>query len=143
VAFLIMGRFGLTQMTAWRIEVAPVPGLSNVATPQKLSSPSPSLYMDMGMVMMPKKGVPRDVQWAGACLFSYLLKAEPDGYSDGHCRARSPHAPAASSCSVSLTTCTGSSSSLCRSVSSRRPGGERGQGLCHVSTFYTTLVKKS
>ncbi len=26
-------RFGLTQMTAWRIEVAPVPGLSNVATP--------------------------------------------------------------------------------------------------------------
>jgi hypothetical protein len=34
--------------------------------PQKLSSPSPSLYMDMGMVMMPKKGVPRDVQWAGS-----------------------------------------------------------------------------
>ena len=28
-------RFGLTQMTAWRIEVAPVPGLSNVATPTK------------------------------------------------------------------------------------------------------------
>ena len=28
-------RFGLTQMTAWRIEVAPVPGLSNVATPHK------------------------------------------------------------------------------------------------------------
>jgi hypothetical protein len=25
----------LTQMTAWRIEVAPVPGLSNVATPTK------------------------------------------------------------------------------------------------------------
>jgi hypothetical protein len=37
----------------------------------------------------------------------------------------------------------GSSSSLCRSVSSRSPGGERGQGLCYVSTFYTTLVKKS
>ena len=46
-------------MTAWRIEVAPVPDLSNVATPQNLSSPSQSLYMDMGMVMMPKKGVPR------------------------------------------------------------------------------------
>ena len=29
---------------------------------------------------------------AGACLFSYLLKAEPDGYSDGLCRACSPHA---------------------------------------------------
>jgi hypothetical protein len=26
-------RFGLTQMTAWRIEVAPVPGLLSVATP--------------------------------------------------------------------------------------------------------------
>ena len=28
-------RFGLTQMTAWRIEVAPFPDLSNVATPTK------------------------------------------------------------------------------------------------------------
>ena len=28
-------RFGLTQVTAWRIEVAPVPDLSNVATPTK------------------------------------------------------------------------------------------------------------
>jgi hypothetical protein len=53
--------FGLTHLTLWRIEVAPVPGLSSVATPQKLSSPSQSLYMDMAMVMMPKKGVPRDV----------------------------------------------------------------------------------
>jgi len=52
-------RFGLTQMTAWRIEVAPVPDLSNVATPENLSSPSHSLYMDMGMVMMLKKRVPR------------------------------------------------------------------------------------
>jgi hypothetical protein len=58
VAFLNW-RFGLTQMTAWRIEVAPVPDLSNVGVPpQKLSSPSQSLYMDMGMVMMPKKGGP-------------------------------------------------------------------------------------
>jgi hypothetical protein len=31
---------------------------------------------------------------AGACLFSYLLKAEPDGYSDGLCRACAPYAPA-------------------------------------------------
>jgi len=31
---------------------------------------------------------------AGACLFSYLLKAEPDGYSDGLCRACTPYAPA-------------------------------------------------
>ena len=28
-------RFGLTQTTLWRIEVAPAPGLSNVATPTK------------------------------------------------------------------------------------------------------------
>ena len=51
-------RFGLTQMTAWWIEVAPFPDLSNVATPKDLSSPSQSLYMDMGMVMMPKKRGP-------------------------------------------------------------------------------------
>jgi hypothetical protein len=30
---------------------------------------------------------------AGACLFSYLLKAEPDGYSDGLCCACALHAP--------------------------------------------------
>ena len=34
MAFLTW-RFGLTQMTAWRIEEAPVPGLSNMATPTK------------------------------------------------------------------------------------------------------------
>jgi len=45
-------------MTAWRIEEAPVPGLLNVATPTKLSSPSQSLYMDMAMVIMQKKGGP-------------------------------------------------------------------------------------
>ena len=28
-------RFGLTQLTLWRIEVAPVPGLSNVEYPTK------------------------------------------------------------------------------------------------------------
>jgi hypothetical protein len=60
-------RFGLTQMTARRIEVAPVRGLSNVATPTKAIITIPiTLYMDMGMVMIGEKGVPRDVQWAGA-----------------------------------------------------------------------------
>jgi hypothetical protein len=34
VAYLNL-RFGLTEMTLWRIEVAPVPDLSNVATPTK------------------------------------------------------------------------------------------------------------
>ena len=30
---------------------------------------------------------------ARACLFSYLLKAKPDGYSDGLCRTYAPYAP--------------------------------------------------
>jgi hypothetical protein len=47
-------------MTLWRIEVAPFPDLSRVATPENLSSPSQSLYMDMGMVMIVEKGVPTD-----------------------------------------------------------------------------------
>jgi hypothetical protein len=54
-------RFGLTQLTAWWIEVEPFPGLSNVATPTKDIITIPiTLYMDMGMVMMPKEGLPRD-----------------------------------------------------------------------------------
>jgi hypothetical protein len=57
---LLNWRFGLTQMTAWKIEVAPVPDLSNVATPENLSSPSQSLYMDRAMVIMPKR-VSREV----------------------------------------------------------------------------------
>jgi hypothetical protein len=38
--------------------VAPVSGLASVYTCEDPSSPSQSLYMDVGM-MMPKKGVPR------------------------------------------------------------------------------------
>jgi hypothetical protein len=41
-------------------------GSSNVLPSQSLSSPSQSLYMDMGMVMMPKKGVPRDGVMGGS-----------------------------------------------------------------------------
>ena len=55
-------RFGLTQMMLWRIEVAPVPALSNVVTPTKTIITIATSNIDMGMVMMPKKGVPRDVQ---------------------------------------------------------------------------------
>jgi len=44
VAFLSW-RFGLTQMTAWRIEVAPFADLSNVATPTKAIITTPiTLY---------------------------------------------------------------------------------------------------
>ena len=60
-------RFGLTQMTIWRIEVAPFPDLSNVATPTKAIITIPiTLYMDMGMVMIREKGVPRDAAMGGS-----------------------------------------------------------------------------
>jgi hypothetical protein len=66
VAFLNW-RFGLTQMTIWRIEVAPVPDLLNVATPTKAIITIPiTLYMDMGMVMIGEKGVPRDGAMGGS-----------------------------------------------------------------------------
>jgi hypothetical protein len=43
-------------LTLWRIGVAPVSGLSNVYTCEDPSSPSQSLYIDMGMVRIGKKG---------------------------------------------------------------------------------------
>jgi hypothetical protein len=46
-------------------------------------------------------------------------------------------------CSVWLAMRTRSSPSLSGPVSPRNLGGERGQGLCHISTFYTTLVWRS
>ena len=59
-------RFGLTQMTIWRIEVAPFPDLLNVATPTKAITIPITLYMDMGMVMIGEKGVPRDSAMGGS-----------------------------------------------------------------------------
>jgi hypothetical protein len=53
-------------MTAWRIEVAPVPDLLNVATPTKAITIPITLYMDMGMVMIREKGVPRDAAMGGS-----------------------------------------------------------------------------
>src|SRR5215211_5822516 len=49
------GASGLLKMTAWWIEVAPVPDLSNVATSTKPIT-TQSLYMDMGMAMIREKG---------------------------------------------------------------------------------------
>jgi hypothetical protein len=61
------GASGLLKMTAWRIEVAPVPDLLNVATPTKAIITIPiTLYMDMGMVMIGEKGVPRDAAMGGS-----------------------------------------------------------------------------
>jgi hypothetical protein len=49
-------RFGLTQTTPWRIELALSQICRTWLPPQNLSSPSQSPYMDTGMVIMPKGG---------------------------------------------------------------------------------------
>jgi hypothetical protein len=65
VAFLNW-RFGLTRMPLWRIEVAPVPGLSNVATPTIAIITIPITLYGYGNGDDAEEGVPRDVQWAEA-----------------------------------------------------------------------------
>ena len=137
-------RFGLTQMTLWRIEVAPFPDLLNVATPTKaIITIATSIYR-YGNGDDAEEGGPkrrrdgrehREYKRDKARRCSRLVRPLGD--------RKKRHAPAASSCGVSLTTRTGSSSSLCRSVTSRSLGDERGHGICYVSIFYTTLVKKS
>ena len=57
MAFL-NGASCLLKMTAWSIEVAPVPDSSNVATPTNPIITIPTSIYRMRMVMMPKKGVP-------------------------------------------------------------------------------------
>ena len=59
-------RFGLTRMTAWRIEVAPVPDLSNVATLTKPIITIPITLYGYGNGDDTRKGVPRAARWAGA-----------------------------------------------------------------------------
>jgi hypothetical protein len=44
VAYLTW-RLGLTQTTLWRIEVAPFPDLSNVATPHNTYHHHPHIYI--------------------------------------------------------------------------------------------------
>jgi hypothetical protein len=58
VAFLNW-RFGLTQLTAWRIEVAPIPGLSNVASPTKAIITIPITLYGYGNGDDAEEGVPR------------------------------------------------------------------------------------
>jgi hypothetical protein len=59
VAFLNW-RFGFTQITAWSIEVAPVPGLSNVATPTKAIITIPNTLYGYGNGDDAEEGLPRD-----------------------------------------------------------------------------------
>jgi hypothetical protein len=46
---LIPGRFRLIQITLWGI------GMASLALPENPSSPSPYPYIEVGMVMMPKR----------------------------------------------------------------------------------------
>jgi hypothetical protein len=57
---------GLTQTTAWRIEVAPVPGLSNVATPTKDIITIPITLYGYGNGDDAEGGLPRDVAIGGS-----------------------------------------------------------------------------
>ena len=60
-------RFGLTQMTAWGIEVAPVPDLSNVAIPTKAIITIPITLYGYGNGDDAEEGGSREtVRWAGA-----------------------------------------------------------------------------
>jgi hypothetical protein len=65
VAFLNW-RFGLTQMTAWRIELAPVPGLSNVATPTRAIITIPITLYGYGNGDDAEEGLPRDGAMGGS-----------------------------------------------------------------------------
>jgi hypothetical protein len=58
-------RFGLTQTTLWRIEVASFPGLSNVATPTKAIITIPITLYGYGNGDDAEDGVPRDGAMGG------------------------------------------------------------------------------
>jgi hypothetical protein len=63
---LLNWRFGLTQMTAWRIEVAPVPDLSNVASPTKAIITIPITLYGCGNGDDAEEGLPRDGAMGGS-----------------------------------------------------------------------------
>jgi hypothetical protein len=66
VAFLNW-RFGLTQTMLWRIEVAPFPDLSNVATPTKPIITIPITLYGYGNGDDAEEGESRETaRWAGA-----------------------------------------------------------------------------
>jgi hypothetical protein len=65
VAFLNW-HFALTQTTAWRIEVAPFPGLSSVATPTKAIITIPITLYGYGNGDDAKEGGPREGAMGGS-----------------------------------------------------------------------------
>jgi hypothetical protein len=124
VAFLNW-RFGLTQMTLWRIEVAPFPGLSYVATPTKAIITIPiTLYgygngddAEEGGVPIERNG--REHGGEETCSSCIQLQR----------LAHHAHRFLVQPVQVGL---------LAQPWRRTRP-----EGLCQVSTFYTILVKKS
>src|SRR5918992_2849769 len=77
--------------TLWGPARAPAPGFLRPRATGRFPYPGGRRAVRHGGlgVSSPRGRLPA----AGACLFSYLLKAEPDGYSDGLCRTCAPHAP--------------------------------------------------
>jgi hypothetical protein len=137
VAFLNW-RLGLTQMTAWRIEVAPVPGLSNVATPTKDIITIPITLCGYGNGDNAEERGPdrrRDGREHGKDKADKVRRCSRLVRPLGARKKRN-----ASGCSISLTTRSGSSSSLCRSVSSCRSlGDERSLRVFATSALSTLL----
>ena len=60
------GASGLLKMTAWRIEVAPVPDLSNVAAPTKAIITIPITLYGYGNGDDAEEGLPRDHAMGGS-----------------------------------------------------------------------------
>jgi hypothetical protein len=143
VAFLNW-RFGLTQTTLWRIEVAPVPSLSNVAIPTKAIITIPlTLYgcengddaeeggpercargWSMSVFLSPKGQTRRLQRRALSRLYSLCSRCIQLQRLAYHA-----HRGLVEPVQAGL---------LAQPWRRTRP-----QGLCQVSTFYTVLVKKS
>jgi hypothetical protein len=70
--------FGLTRMTTWRIEVAPVSGLSNVATPTRPIITIPITLYRYGNGDDAEDGVPRDGAMGGSMGSTSATKSDAD-----------------------------------------------------------------
>jgi len=84
VAFLNW-RFGLTRRPLWRIEGAPVPDLSNVATPTKAIITIPITLYGYGNGDVREKGVPRDGAMGGSVGSARPSKSDADPRSRPPC----------------------------------------------------------
>jgi hypothetical protein len=122
-------------MIAWRIEVAPVPGLSNVASPTKAIITIPITLYGYGNGDDAEEGGPEGC----AMGWSISLFLSPKGRTRRlHRRALSRLYSLCSRCIQLQRFAHHAHRVLVQPWRRTQP-----QGLCYVSTFYTTLVKKS